>query len=158
MEHWGELDSVPWQHIYTYRYSHIVWLAKVQGSKPPLHLAGWLRKRPGRGVGTPTAVFRAGQGNLHVGHPLHLRQSREGAWCAAMGEIVCAFVARQPGSDLEAAEVIEHCRDLIAGYKKPRAVEFVEALPRNSTGKVDKAEIQRILRERHGADGRGLRG
>ncbi len=74
------------------------------------------------------------------------------------GEIVCAFVARQPGSDLEAAEVIEHCRDLIAGYKKPRAVEFVEALPRNSTGKVDKAEIQRILRERHGADGRASEG
>ena len=53
------------------------------------------------------------------------------------GEAVVAFVERQPEScDLDANAIIEHCRERIAGYKKPRHVFFVETLPRNATGKV----------------------
>ncbi|HER26549.1 MAG TPA: AMP-dependent synthetase [Rhodospirillales bacterium] len=77
---------------------------------------------------------------------------------AEWGEIVCAFVVRQPGSELDASTVIDHCRDLIAGYKKPRVVEFIETLPRNNSGKVDKAELQLIFRERHGIKSPGSGG
>jgi len=39
----------------------------------------------------------------------------------------------------------EHCRGLIAGYKVPRSIEFVEDLPVSGAGKV----LKRELRERH---------
>ena len=74
------------------------------------------------------------------------------------GEIVCAFVVRQPGGNVEAEDIIAHCRGLIAGYKKPRALEFIDELPRNATGKVDKAEMQRIYRARHGIDAQDTEG
>jgi fatty-acyl-CoA synthase len=54
------------------------------------------------------------------------------------GEAVAAFVVLAPGAQLEAAKVIAHCREQIASYKKPRHVIFVDALPRNTTNKVDK--------------------
>ena len=43
-------------------------------------------------------------------------------------------------------ELIEHCRERLAGYKKPSAVVFVAELPRNAAGKV----LKRTLRERYG--------
>jgi acyl-CoA synthetase (AMP-forming)/AMP-acid ligase II len=36
----------------------------------------------------------------------------------------------------------KHCGELIAGYKKPRVIEFVDALPRNGTGKVTKNDLR----------------
>jgi acyl-CoA synthetase (AMP-forming)/AMP-acid ligase II len=44
---------------------------------------------------------------------------------------VKAVVALKEGQQATADELIEHCRSLIASYKKPRSVEFVDALPRN---------------------------
>jgi long-chain acyl-CoA synthetase len=58
------------------------------------------------------------------------------------GEAVAAFVEAAPGSGLTAQAVIDHCRTLIAGYKKPRHVVVVDALPRNSLGKVLKNELR----------------
>ncbi|MBM3158123.1 MAG: long-chain fatty acid--CoA ligase, partial [Chloroflexi bacterium] len=43
-------------------------------------------------------------------------------------------------------EVMEHCRQNLASYKRPRSVEFVKELPRSSVGKV----LKRVLREQHG--------
>ncbi len=62
---------------------------------------------------------------------------------ATYGEAVAAFIERRPGQTLEADAVIAHCRERISGYKKPRHVRFVDALPRNSTGKVLKFELRR---------------
>ena len=59
------------------------------------------------------------------------------------GEAVAAFIELRPGARLSAESVVEHCRDLLAGYKKPRHVLFVESLPRNSLGKVLKAELRK---------------
>jgi long-chain acyl-CoA synthetase len=58
------------------------------------------------------------------------------------GEAVAAFVELQPGARADEAELIEHCRTLIASYKKPRTITFVDALPRTSIGKVVKAELR----------------
>jgi long-chain acyl-CoA synthetase len=62
---------------------------------------------------------------------------------ALYGEAVAAFVEPRPGTRLDAQAVIEHCRALLAGYKKPRHVVFVESLPRNSLGKVLKSELRK---------------
>jgi long-chain acyl-CoA synthetase len=61
------------------------------------------------------------------------------------GEAVAAFIELREGARLSAEAVIEHCRGLLAGYKKPRLVRFVERLPRNSLGKVLKAELRRHI-------------
>ncbi|CAM3512310.1 AMP-binding protein [Stackebrandtia soli] len=55
---------------------------------------------------------------------------------------VTAYVVAKPGAKLDEAAVIDHCRDRIAVYKKPRAVEFVDALPRTSTGKVQRYKLR----------------
>ena len=59
------------------------------------------------------------------------------------GEAVAAFVQLRPGARLEQQAVVDHCRAHLAGYKKPRHVVFVESLPRNSLGKVLKAELRK---------------
>ena len=61
---------------------------------------------------------------------------------AVYGEAVAAFVETHPGQSVAAEHIIEHCRETIASYKKPRYVRFVNALPRNSTGKVLKYELR----------------
>lgn len=62
---------------------------------------------------------------------------------ALYGEAVAAFVQPRPGARLDAQAVIEHCREQLAGYKKPRHVVFVDSLPRNSLGKVLKSELRK---------------
>ncbi len=59
------------------------------------------------------------------------------------GESVKAFVALKPGAQASEADLVEHCRSMIAGYKKPRSVEFLDALPRlSSTNKIDKKKLR----------------
>jgi len=60
----------------------------------------------------------------------------------AWGEAVRAIVVKRPGSDVTEARVIDHCRQHIASYKKPKAVDFVDALPRSAMGKVQKHELR----------------
>ena len=48
-----------------------------------------------------------------------------------------AFAVRRPGQDVTAESVIAHCRELIASYKRPREVRFVDALPKLPNGKVE---------------------
>ena len=57
------------------------------------------------------------------------------------GERVVAFVVQAPGAALTEAEVIAHCRSHIAGYKVPKQVEFVDALPMTASGKVMKRQL-----------------
>ena len=47
------------------------------------------------------------------------------------GQNVTAVVVLREGQTASAEEIIEHCRERIASYKKPKAVEFIDALPRN---------------------------
>jgi fatty-acyl-CoA synthase len=64
---------------------------------------------------------------------------------AEWGERVRAFVVRAPGADaasLDEDAVRAWCRERLAGPKRPRDVVFVDALPRNATGKVLKRELR----------------
>jgi acyl-CoA synthetase (AMP-forming)/AMP-acid ligase II len=58
------------------------------------------------------------------------------------GEAVKAVVVRRPGAEVSAEEILEFCRERIAGFKRPRSVDFVDALPRNPTGKILKRELR----------------
>lgn len=61
---------------------------------------------------------------------------------ATFGEAVAAYVEIADGATVDAAAIIEHCRQRIASYKKPKHVFFVQSLPRNSLGKVLKAQLR----------------
>lgn len=58
------------------------------------------------------------------------------------GEAVMAVVVLAPGADLSEAETMAFCRDHLAGYKKPKRVEFVAEIPRNAYGKVTRRELR----------------
>jgi acyl-CoA synthetase (AMP-forming)/AMP-acid ligase II len=61
---------------------------------------------------------------------------------AAWGESVKACVQMRPGRRATDAELIEYARKTIASYKKPRSVDFLEALPRLFNGKIDKKALR----------------
>ena len=63
------------------------------------------------------------------------------------GECVHAVVVLRSDKKASAEEIIEHCRQSLASYKKPESVSFVAELPRNPMGKV----LKRILRDEYGA-------
>jgi fatty-acyl-CoA synthase len=76
-------------------------------------------------------------------HPAVLECAVVGIPHQKWGESPKAFVTLKPGRTLTADELIRFCRDEIAHYKCPSAVEFTE-LPKTSTGKVQKF----VLREK----------
>lgn len=59
------------------------------------------------------------------------------------GESVKAIVVLKPGETATPGELIEFARSRIAGYKVPRSVDFIDALPRNPSGKILKRELRK---------------
>lgn len=66
------------------------------------------------------------------------------------GEAVHAVIVSKPGAKPTADEIIAHCKALIASYKVPRSIEFVDALPMSGAGKVLKREIRKRFWEGQG--------
>jgi len=60
------------------------------------------------------------------------------------GEVGKAVLVLKPDQALTADDVIRHCLTRLAKFKVPQSVEFVEALPRNATGKVLKRELRKM--------------
>ncbi|MBA7586466.1 2-succinylbenzoate--CoA ligase [subsurface metagenome] len=54
----------------------------------------------------------------------------------------------EPSKELE-QEIIEHCRDKIASYKRPKSVDFIQAedIPRTATGKIMRRGIREWYKE-----------
>jgi len=75
-------------------------------------------------------------------HPSVLESAVLGLPDAEWGEIVAALVVLRDGHMACAEALQAHCAERIAGYKKPRRVVFVNALPRNLAGKVLKGELR----------------
>ena len=75
-------------------------------------------------------------------HPGVLEASVVGMADDRWGEVPRAFVVLRPGAAATEDELIEAVRSRLARFKAPRVVEFVDDLPRNSTGKVLKAELR----------------
>jgi fatty-acyl-CoA synthase len=82
-----------------------------------------------------------------AGHPAVLECAVVAIPDEKWGERPKAFVALKPGASATAEEIIAFCRQNLAGFKCPAAVEFTE-LPKTSTGKVQKF----VLREKEWSD------
>jgi len=83
--------------------------------------------------------------NALMGHPGVLEAAVVGAPDPRWGEAVVAFVVKRPGHDVTSEAIIEHCRQAIAAYKRPREVRFIEALPKLPNGKVEKFKLRAPL-------------
>ncbi len=82
-------------------------------------------------------------------HPKILEAAVIGLPDPDWGEKVHAVIALKEGVNLTGQEVIDYCKSRIAGFKKPKSVEFVDKLPRSAAGKV----LKRILRKRNYSGG-----
>ena len=60
---------------------------------------------------------------------------------AKWGETPVAFVETQAGAKVTAAELVAHCKALLASYKVPREIRF-EPIPKTSTGKIQKFQLR----------------
>lgn len=60
------------------------------------------------------------------------------------GEAVKLFVVKMPGASVAEADVIAHCRTGMTGYKVPKIVRFVDALPKSAVGKILRRELRDV--------------
>ena len=62
------------------------------------------------------------------------------------GEVPCAFIEKVKDKDVSEKELIDFCKETLAGFKVPKKIEFIE-LPKTSTGKIQKFELRKIAKE-----------
>jgi long-chain acyl-CoA synthetase len=74
-------------------------------------------------------------------HPAVLEAAVVGVPSERMGEEVKAFVVTRWPVDAET--LMTYCREALANYKTPSLIEFIDALPRNAVGKIDKKELRK---------------
>ena len=57
-------------------------------------------------------------------------------------EAVTAVVVARPGETLTVESLEAHCRDRLAGYKRPKQIVLAASLPKNASGKILKRELR----------------
>ncbi|WP_341849187.1 AMP-binding enzyme [Auritidibacter ignavus] len=60
-------------------------------------------------------------------------------------ESITAYVVLKPDQQLDADELKEFLRPILAGFKIPKSYEFVDELPRNQSGKILKRQLRGVL-------------
>jgi acyl-CoA synthetase (AMP-forming)/AMP-acid ligase II len=87
-------------------------------------------------------IYPAELESLLAGHPAVADVAVIGVPDDRWGEAVKALIVRRPGTELTEEELIDWSRSRLAGYKRPRSVDFIEAIPRNPSGKVLKRQLR----------------
>ena len=82
-----------------------------------------------------------------VAHPDVSEAAVIGVADAKWGEVGHAAIVLRPGAPADAAAILGYCDARLAKYKLPKAVHFLDALPRTASGKVVKAELRRQITE-----------
>ncbi len=98
-------------------------------------------------VGPKTTMIKTGVENVYPAEVENCLKQHEGvADVCVIGvpdptwdQNIKALIVRKPGTDFPPESFIDHCRARLAGYKKPKIVEFVDALPKNAAGFIDRA-------------------
>jgi long-chain acyl-CoA synthetase len=75
-------------------------------------------------------------------HPAVLECAVVGVPDPVWGEAIKAVVALKPNQTATAEEIMALCAQHLAGYKKPRSVDFVQTLPKTSIGKIARREVR----------------
>jgi acyl-CoA synthetase (AMP-forming)/AMP-acid ligase II len=78
------------------------------------------------------------------GHPAVLECAVIAVPDERWGEIPLAIVTLKPDRQASEADLLDHCRKHLAGFKIPKAIEFAETLPKGGTGKI----LKKVLREK----------
>lgn len=97
-------------------------------------------------------MFISGGENVYPAEVERVLQTHAGVSEAAVvgvpdakwGEVGKAFVVLRPGTSLPEEELLEHCRSLLARFKVPKYIVFVEALPKNDTGKINRGALRQL--------------
>jgi len=101
-------------------------------------------------------VYPAEVENAIVGHPSVVEVAVIGVPDDTWGESVKAVVVLRSGCETTAADIIAHAKRSIASYKVPQSVDFVDALPKNASGKLLKRELRERYSDRAAARARRL--
>ena len=97
-------------------------------------------------------VFISGGENVYPAEIENVLDSMEGVVLAAVvgvpdsrwGEVGLAVIQPRSGSELDDEQVVDYLKERLAAFKVPKHVVFVEALPMNAQGKVQKDELRRL--------------
>jgi len=88
-------------------------------------------------------VYPAEVENAVFGHPAVADVAVIGVPDDKWGEAVKAVVVLKPGAAPDEASIIAYAREKVAAYKVPKSIDFVEAIPRNASGKVLRRELRK---------------
>ncbi|MBB3046045.1 acyl-CoA synthetase (AMP-forming)/AMP-acid ligase II [Litorivivens lipolytica] len=93
-------------------------------------------------------IYPAELENVLMSHPAIQDAAVIGIADEKWGEVPFAVLVSGGNPELSADELIEFCRDKLAGYKIPRQLAYVDALPRNPTGKLLKKDLREQFKDR----------